>query len=107
MDTVFIFGKDRLTVKLSGEIDHHIAEGLRDKIDREMDKRGVKNLVLDFLDVTFMDSSGIGIVLGRYRRLSKKGGKVAIRNCSRTVKKIMEMSGIFQLMKYEGGINGR
>lgn len=107
MGNIFYIDKGRLTVKLIGEVDHHIAENLRECIDNELEQNNILHLVFDFSKVTFMDSSGIGIVLGRYRKLNEKGGKVTIRNCNHIVKKIMEMSGIFQLMDYEGGSDGK
>ncbi len=107
MDSIFYIDKERLIVKLIDEVDHHVAEKLRESIDNELEQNNILHLVLDFSGVTFMDSSGIGIVLGRYRKLNEKGGKVTIRNCNHIVKKIMEMSGIFQLMDYEGGRDGK
>ncbi len=107
MDNIFYIDKETLTVKLVGEVDHHIAENLRESIDEEIEQTHTLHLILDFAEVTFMDSSGIGVVLGRYRKLKEKGGTVTIKNCNRIVEKIMEMSGIFQLMKYEGGSDGK
>ena len=62
-----------LRVVLSGELDHHNAAIIREEVDRELDG-SVKLLTLDMSGITFMDSSGIGVVLGRYRRMSESGG---------------------------------
>lgn len=101
MDTIFYIKGDTLVVCLSGEIDHHVAEKIRNDIDDEIKLYETKNLIMDFSKVTFMDSSGIGVVLGRYKKVGERGGTVTIRNADRLVKQILDMSGIFSLMKYE------
>ena len=82
---------------MSGEIDHHSADRIRGDIDDELQLYDVKNLVFDFSDVTFMDSSGIGVVLGRYKKIRAMGGTVAIRGAGSLVRQILEMSGVFLL----------
>lgn len=77
-----------------GELDHHSAEHIRTKIDNEMMKATVKNLIFDFSKVTFMDSSGIGVIMGRYKNVNKLNGKVMAVNLSEQIKRIFEMSGI-------------
>ena len=101
MERIFEIEEDKLIVWLSGEIDHHVAEQIRTDIDDEMELYGTANLILDFSRVTFMDSSGIGMVLGRYKKAAAKGGSVTIRNASRLVKQILDMSGVFSLVTYE------
>ena len=106
METIFYLTDNTLIASLSGEIDHHIAEKIRNDIDAEMEFYGAMDLVFDFSQVTFMDSSGIGMVLGRYKKVNAKGGTVKIRRASRLVKQILDMSGVFTLMEYEetGGL---
>lgn len=101
MDTIFYLKGNTLVAGLSGEIDHHIAEKIRNDIDDEIRLYGTKNLILDFSKVTFMDSSGVGVVLGRYKKLKELGGTVTIRNADRLVKQILDISGVFSLMDYE------
>ncbi|MBR5315459.1 MAG: anti-sigma F factor antagonist [Firmicutes bacterium] len=101
METIFYVNNQTLIAALSGEIDHHVCDKLRKDIDEEMTIYGAKNLIFDFSDVTFMDSSGIGMVLGRYKKVKQMGGHVIIRNASRIVKQILDMSGVFTLMNYE------
>lgn len=101
METIFCVNENALIVELSGEIDHHVADKLRHDIDGEMEFYGTKNLIFDFSGVEFMDSSGIGVVLGRYKKVNAGGGTVTIRNASRLVKQILDMSGVFTLMAYE------
>ena len=107
MERIFEIEGDKLIVKLSGEIDHHVAALLRRDIDDEMELYQTTDLILDFSRVTFMDSSGIGMVLGRYKKVAAKGGSVTVRNASRLVKQILDMSGVFSLVAYEDiSLNG-
>ena len=66
-----------VTIWLSGELDHHAARSLREQIDGAVDRTGAKQLRLDFEGVTFMDSSGIGLVMGRYRLMQLAGGSAS------------------------------
>ena len=101
MDLIFYVEEDTLIAAMSGEIDHHVAEKLRKDIDAEIAMCGTRDLVFDFGKVDFMDSSGIGMVLGRYKKVHGNGGRVTIRNAGRLVKQILDMSGVFTLMEYE------
>lgn len=83
---------------LKGEIDHHTAPELRESIDDAIILNDAPNLiVLDFGGVTFMDSSGVGLVMGRYRLAASKGKKLRVDNLSERDYKIMKMSGIEKL----------
>ena len=86
--------KDRLTVKISGELDHHSGKSLRESVDIEIKAGYVKTLVFDFSELTFMDSSGIGIIMGRFHLMSLYGGRVIIEKAPDYVKKIIYMSGL-------------
>ncbi|HIU69644.1 MAG: anti-sigma factor antagonist [Clostridiales bacterium] len=85
---------DTLVVYLSGEIDHHSAVPIRQKIDDVITVNKPKYLILDFKGVSFMDSSGIGLVMGRYRTLLSCHGQLEIRNVSHQTKKVMELAGL-------------
>ncbi len=87
-----------LVVKLSGELDHHSAGEVRQKIDREINLKKIINLVLDFDEVSFMDSSGIGVIFGRYKIIDSLGGKVMIIRANEQVDKILEISGIKKIL---------
>ncbi len=94
----FTHGK-AIAAKISGELDHHAAARIKDDIDRRI-ICGHKNLVLDLSDLNFMDSSGIGVILGRYKLICGCGGEMAIiAGNNKNVKKILEMSGIPRLIK--------
>lgn len=101
MEVNYSVKENTLIVCLAGEIDHHVAEKLRKDIDSEMEFYRTKDLVFDFSGVAFMDSSGIGVVFGRYKKVSALGGRVIIRNAGRLVKQILDMAGVFTLMDFE------
>ncbi len=86
--------EDKLTVYLSGEIDHHSCVQIREQADTEIMKIHPKEVVLDFKDVTFMDSSGIGLVMGRYRLASSYGAVVTITEASAYLKRVMRIAGL-------------
>lgn len=89
---------------LNGELDHHSAEYTRVKLDYYIDTSTSKNLVFDFKNVTFMDSSGIGIIIGRHKKISAKNGQVFLVNLNNTIKKVIELSGINKIVKVHGNL---
>ena len=100
MEIIFTVTESTLVAELLGELDHHAAEGTREKIDKAMDNYKVSGLIMDFKKVSFMDSSGIGMILGRYRKLGEKGFKIAISGCSPSVRNILNMAGVFSIIDY-------
>lgn len=92
-----------VTVYLTGEIDHHRAADIREKIDMAIERIRPPMLYLDFGGVTFMDSSGIGLVMGRYRAMQLIGGKLIVRNINPQIKKIMRLAGLEKLSVMEKG----
>ena len=89
-----------LTVYLSGEIDHHTAKGLRTAADDALLRGRPKELILDFSGVTFMDSSGVGLVMGRYKAAKALGCGVTVRGLSPRDRRIMQMSGLSNLITF-------
>lgn len=83
--------------RLSGDIDHHGAKPLREAIDGAVIASGAKELELDFRDVSFMDSSGIGLVMGRYRLMQELGGQMWVVNVAAHLKKVMILAGLDRL----------
>ncbi len=94
------FRKKNLTliVSINGEVDHHVAEEIRVKIEKELDKFQGKNIIFDFSDITFMDSSGIGMVIGRYKYALAQGGRTAVVCHNDKVKQIFQLSALFQII---------
>ena len=91
--------RDTVTVRITGELDHCSAQHIRRELDGLIADPGVKKLVMDLQDMAFMDSSGIGVILGRYRALSLRGGKVAVKNMNPQVKKVFLLSGMDQVIQ--------
>lgn len=88
-----------LIIRLKQELDHHSASQIREKSDRMIDKRHVKNIIFDFSESNFMDSSGIGVIMGRYKRVIFTGGAVAVTNINQTVDRIFNLSGLYKIIK--------
>lgn len=87
-----------LIIQLSGELDHHHIGALRDKVDMQLNQGGVQNIVFDFKNVHFMDSSGIGFLIGRYRQINGMGGRVLLTNVSKPLHKVFRLAGIYRIM---------
>ena len=95
-----------MTAQLMGEIDHHSARGIREEIDEKADRAQPSKLVLDFRDVTFMDSSGIGLVMGRYALMQELEGELLIENMPEHIKKVMRLAGLDRLANMESKRSG-
>ncbi|MBQ9790670.1 MAG: anti-sigma factor antagonist [Clostridia bacterium] len=90
-----------LIANLSGELDECTAEYVRMSLDTVLSDLRLSSpakVVLDFGSVTFMDSTGIGVLLGRYNKFSKQGIEIAIKNASGHVDRILKMTGIYEIM---------
>ncbi len=94
----FTKGLNCLVAKVSGELDHHVAVQVRTQTDSRLARGRARNLIFDFSDLNFMDSSGIGVVIGRYKLVKSSGGEVAIVCPNLSVNKILHMSGIPKIM---------
>ena len=88
-----------VTVALSGDLDHHTAAQIRQELDGLIADPGVRRLVFDLSGLGFMDSSGIGMILGRYRTMMMRGGTVAVRPGCRQVDRMIELSGLYQIIE--------
>lgn len=110
METKF-YEEDKLLVfKITEEIDDCTVQKIRRKADYEMERYMPKRVIFDFDSVTFMDSAGIGMVIGRYKFANMLGAKLEVSNLTQAVKRIFEMSGILKLIPVaealSGGISG-
>ena len=90
-----------ITVRLNGDIDHHTAAPIREKVDAEIIKHRPSLLILDFGGVDFMDSSGIGFVMGRYRLLKPNDAQINVVNAQPHIEKVMRLAGLERLAKIE------
>ena len=91
----------RLTVILRGEIDHHNAVRLRTSIDKLISEKRPLTLVVDVEDIHFMDSSGLGLLMGRYKKMQELGGKMILQNPNTSVLKICQLAGLGRLIQIE------
>ena len=82
-----------------GELDHSMAAEIRSELDALILDPGVRRLVFDLNGLEFMDSSGIGLIIGRYKQMARRGGSVAITCPGKTVDRIFEMAGLYQLVE--------
>lgn len=99
-------GDSTLVVELGGEIDHHSAVAVRTEIDSEINSLAPKKTVLDLSEIDFMDSSGLGLIMGRYKLMQKLGGELTVRNPSRRIVDIFELAGLGRIVKIEGKAQG-
>ncbi len=95
--------QSRIIVRLGGEIDHHNAAEMRKCIDKEIELRKPKEVILDFSDVSFMDSSGIGLIMGRFRIVRENGGILGIRHAGGSIGRMLSLAGLSRLGISVGG----
>lgn len=111
MDTYLDCNGDTMIVRLNGELDQHYAAGLRTDIDSQASRLGVRRIIFDFSRVGFMDSSGIGVIMGRYRLMQSVGGSVSAFGAGPRLDKLIEMSGIKRIITVyaneEAALGGR
>ena len=99
METKFFENQKLLIFKITEEIDECKAKEIRRRADYEIERFMPKKVVFDFDSVTFMDSAGIGMVIGRYKQAAMLGGEVYLANLTDSVRKIFAMSGVLKLIK--------
>lgn len=91
-----------LVIRLNEELDHHNAIRIREKADKLIDRNNIKHIIFDFSGAGFMDSAGIGVIMGRYKKVIFIGGKTAVANVSTTIDRIFRLSGLYKIIeKYD------
>ncbi|GGE54508.1 anti-sigma F factor antagonist [Priestia taiwanensis] len=93
--------QDVLCIRLDGELDHHTAEQLRMKVTTVLEHKPIQHIILNLEGLAFMDSSGLGVILGRYKYIKGKGGEMVVCSISPAVKRLFEMSGLFKIIRLE------
>ena len=88
-----------LTVFLPNELDHHNAEEIRKESDHLIEHNHIRYVIFDFKETNFMDSSGIGVIMGRYKKVCMFGGEVWAAHANERIKKILKMSGAAKIMQ--------
>lgn len=99
MEVRLLGEKQALLVNIGGELDHHIANSIRETIDSKIRCSNAVNVIFDFSDVGFMDSSGIGVIMGRYKAVKTLGGSIVIFGVNKQIERIITMSGIDRIVK--------
>lgn len=87
-----------MIVSISGELDHHNAVSIREEIDRRFSVSSAKNLVFNLKNLRFMDSSGLGILIGRYKTVSATGGKTSIAAPTQNAERLINLAGINRII---------
>lgn len=87
-----------LIIRLQGELDHHSVESVRNNIEQTIADGNHRKVVLSFEGIDFMDSSGLGLILGRYRSISQHDGQMVLCEVSENLRKLFEVSGILKII---------
>ena len=88
-----------MTVRLTGDLDHSTASRIREELDELISDPGIRRLVFDLSGLTFMDSSGIGMMIGRYKAMMRRGGSIAVQPGNAQVDRLIELSGLYQIIE--------
>lgn len=93
---------EALVVRLMGELDHHSAKQAITELDSFIEHTDCKEVCFDLKGLTMMDSSGIGVLLGRYKKLTARGMKASLCQPNRTIDRVLQLSGLYQIMRKVG-----
>ena len=104
MNTQIEYSNKTLYVRPIGDIDHHSAKYMREEIDRELYKYQPQTMIIDLSSVDFMDSSGLGLILGRYTKINMLGGVLKVANPSNKIEEILVLAGTDRLIPIEKGV---
>jgi stage II sporulation protein AA (anti-sigma F factor antagonist) len=99
LQSFFTVKEDVLIVRLTGELDHHTAEKLRAEWKDMLYEHPVKHIILNLEGVSFMDSSGLGVILGRYKEVLQLGGEMVVCSISPSIHRLFEMAGLFKIIR--------
>ena len=96
-DYIYMVSRRNLIISLNAELDHHLADEMREVIDEIIDERGVNRVIIDFSKVGFMDSAGIGLIMGRYKKI-RDNGDISVVGANESIKRILLISGIHKIV---------
>lgn len=91
--------QDILVIRLMGELDHHTADSLRQQVDMRIQQDQIKHILLNLEDLSFMDSSGIGVIIGRYKQITSRGGRMVVCSIHPSIYRLFELSGLFKILQ--------
>ncbi|MDZ5471134.1 anti-sigma F factor antagonist (plasmid) [Bacillus sp. 31A1R] len=92
---------DVLCIRLSGELDHHSADELREQATMAIENYGIRHIILNLESLSFMDSSGLGVILGRYKQIKQLHGEMVVCAISPAIQRLFDMSGLFKIIRLE------
>ena len=98
MNVSFETANQKLIVKIDGDIDHHTCEEIRNRVDQEIMKKKPRGVIFDMENVSFMDSSGVGVIIGRYKLVHSNGGTTSMLNVKPPIKRICEICGLQKII---------
>ncbi len=96
--------KNTLVITMSGELDQHVAASIRGELDRKIRTSGTQNIIFNMSKLKFMDSSGLGVIIGRYKTASALGGKTKIAAPSAEIKRLIKLSGLNKIISVCGSV---
>ena len=94
-----------LYVNLNGELDHHTSDQLRSRLNTVMGESQIKHIVFNLKHLDFMDSSGIGVIMGRYKLIKTRGGNITVTNINNAIDRILTISGLYKIVNKTEMIN--
>lgn len=97
--TTYAISNRCLIVRLNDELDHHNAVIIREKTDKLIERNHIKNVIFDFSGTDFMDSAGIGVIMGRYKKVVFMGGKIAVTGVGYSIDRIIRLSGLYKIIE--------
>ena len=101
MKNVIMLEGDKMVIRVGEDLDHHVTKELKENIDTMVDKGIVRNIAFDFSTTGFMDSAGIGLIMGRYKKISPLGGEISIVGTNPAIERIIRISGIHKIIRME------
>jgi stage II sporulation protein AA (anti-sigma F factor antagonist) len=93
--------QDVLCIRLSGELDHHFADKLRKQTVNAIESYNIRHIILNLEHLSFMDSSGLGVILGRYKQIKQLNGEMVVCAISPPIQRLFDMSGLFKIIRLE------
>lgn len=103
-DYIYMVADSGLIISMNAELDHHLADEMREVIDNIIEMRGVKNVIFDFSKISFMDSAGIGLIMGRYKKI-RDIGTIYIVGANESIQRILLISGLHKLVEICADMN--
>ena len=90
-----------LSVRLAGELDHHTSDQGREEVSQAIEAHQIRYLILNLKQLDFMDSSGLGVILGRYKQIKQTGGEMIVCSITPTIERLFDLSGLFKIIRIE------